>query len=114
MRELAIRNEQLGNSLGGKTLVASYCLLVPSSVDRLVKSSAKLGISSGFAHSVVFTHFLAVFKSGLCAQLLRSLYAVFHTAKKPIFSLLRYGFSTSSTGLITEATNLNKLLMETV
>lgn len=83
-------------------------------VDGLVKNRVQTGKTFGFKHNVVFTNFVAVFKAGTFTHFAHVLYAKFHTAQNNTNYLLNYGFSTQSTKLITETTNLNKLLMEFV
>ncbi len=76
---------------------------------KAADGGAKVGISAGFLHSVVFTCLEAVAKAGVYAQVFRQVCSGLFTALGRVFDLLGAGFSTQSPGLITKTTNsINK------
>jgi hypothetical protein len=110
MPKLATRNQKLETR--GKDLFPISYFLVPNSVNKLVKSGARFGITARFVHNVVFTSLPAVVNLVVYAQFFRSLYADFCAAVGNNFYPLRGDLSTQSTQLITITTKYKKLIME--
>ena len=78
---------------------------------KAVDMGGKVGITRHFFHNVVFTASKAVFKNQTYTSFVRALYSALYPAGRSFSNLLNSEFYTSSTGLITKTTTLNKLLI---
>ena len=79
------------------------------SMDKLVTACAQMFITRGVRHSVVFTVSRPVLKVDSYTQLVRQLSSSLYASVELLFNPLIIILSTSSTGLITKTTTLNKI-----